>query len=124
MISTIVLASQVSMIVQYFGQHAKERRQQWRQLYEDQRQQDYSEDSELHKELIDEIEFLRRLVKQEESLSRLTDLALSLGGFIAFWVLGAIVYHAIEGWSWGNAMYFCYVTFFTIGFVSSQCSHV
>jgi potassium channel subfamily K len=106
------------MIVRFFSDNASARRLKWRELYEHKREQEFKEDLNLDDELVEEMEFLKRLVDQEERISRFYDLGLSLFGFISFWMLGAVVYRAIEGWSFGDAVYYCYVTFFTIGFVS------
>lgn len=108
------------MIVQFFGELASARRQSWRQMYERKRQQDVTSISaDIDSELVDEISFLKHLADQEERMSRAYDLALSLLGFVTFWMVGATAYHLIEGWSFGNSVYYCYITFFTIGFVSA-----
>lgn len=108
------------MIVQFFGQQTEARRDKWRQIYELKRQQEATGLVEVNDELVEEISFLKRISEQEDRLSRTYDLFLSLFGFVTFWMLGAVVYHAIEGWSFGNSVYYCYVTFFTIGFVSDH----
>lgn len=113
-----VLASQVSMIVQFFGAQTVARRDNWRRIYELKREQDNTGPFDVDQELVEEINLLKRISEQEDRLSRTYDLILSLFGFVSFWLLGAVVYHAIEGWSFGNSVYYCYVTFFTIGFVS------
>lgn len=106
------------MIVQFFSETAFERRQEWRKIYEDRRQNEaISADTGVDEELVKEMDFLTHLAEQEEKLSRTYDLSLSLLGFISFWMIGACVYRAIEGWSFGDSVYYCYITFFTIGFV-------
>lgn len=108
------------MIVQFFGQQTEARRNKWRQIYELKREQEATGLVEVDEELVEEISFLKRISEQEDRLSRTYDLFLSLFGFVTFWMLGAVVYHAIEGWTFGNSVYYCYVTFFTIGFVSDR----
>lgn len=117
-----VLASQVSMIVQFFSQQTEARRTKWRQIYELKREQEATGIFNADEELVEEINFLKRLADQEDRLSRVYDLTLSLLGFVSFWMIGAAAYEAIEGWSFGNSVYYCYVTFFTIGFVSASHS--
>lgn len=38
--------------------------------------------------------------------------------FIIFWLFGALVFHYSEGWSYFNAMYFCFLCLLTIGYGS------
>lgn len=114
-----VLASQVSMIVQFFSEHATERRRIWRKIYEDKRRNEGAcVQADRKHDLVEEMGFLQRLAEQEDKMSRTYDLVLSLLGFVTFWMVGAAAYQAIEGWTFGNSVYYCYVTFFTIGFVS------
>lgn len=107
------------MIVQFFSEHATERRQGWREIYENKRKHDNgSNETDVDQELVKEMSFLKHLAEQEERMSRTYDLSLSLLGFVSFWMFGAAAYHAIEGWTFGDSVYYCYITFFTIGFVS------
>lgn len=91
------LGALVTTIISYFSQRAEKRRARWRALYEQRQEQEYRK---LHPtdELIAEMQFLERLVKQENAISRLYDLALSLLLFLLFWFLGAIVFHFLEVW--------------------------
>jgi potassium channel subfamily K len=62
---------------------------------------------------------IRRLKKQgqaEEDMNELQELFFSACALITFWLLGALIYHFMEGWSYGNSLYFNYVFLFTIGF--------
>ncbi|RLV91988.1 Outward-rectifier potassium channel TOK1 [Spathaspora sp. JA1] len=36
--------------------------------------------------------------------------------FIGFWLIGAVAFHAIEGWSYFNSVYFCFLCLLTIGY--------
>lgn len=38
--------------------------------------------------------------------------------FTLFWLLGALVFHFAEGWSYFNSMYFCFLCLLTIGYGS------
>ncbi|SMN21721.1 similar to Saccharomyces cerevisiae YJL093C TOK1 Outward-rectifier potassium channel of the plasma membrane with two pore domains in tandem [Maudiozyma saulgeensis] len=38
--------------------------------------------------------------------------------FLMFWLLGAMVFHYAEGWSYFNCMYFCFLCLITIGYGS------
>ncbi|PWN23534.1 hypothetical protein BCV69DRAFT_279462 [Microstroma glucosiphilum] len=53
---------------------------------------------------------------RRESSEFYSKLTVSLLLFIAFWLLGALVFHFTEGWSFFTAFYFCFVLFTTIGF--------
>lgn len=111
------------MIIQFFGEHTANRRRRWRKIYKDNRRQEsVSSQTDIEHELVEEMGFLKRLAEQEDRMSRTSDLSLSFAGFVTFWLVGAAAYHAIEGWTFGDSVYFCYVTFFTIGFVSVQPS--
>ncbi|EJD43365.1 voltage-gated potassium channel [Auricularia subglabra TFB-10046 SS5] len=36
--------------------------------------------------------------------------------FLTFWVLGAVIFWKAEGWGFGIALYFCFITFSTLGY--------
>ncbi|KAK7059765.1 tandem pore domain k+ channel [Favolaschia claudopus] len=36
--------------------------------------------------------------------------------FITFWMIGSVVFMQTEGWSFGVSLYFCFITFMTIGY--------
>jgi potassium channel subfamily K len=63
-----------------------------------------------------EIARLHRRASHNAAMSQLFDLLWSAGVLILFWVVGAIIFHYMEGWSMGDAFYFNYVFFLTIGF--------
>lgn len=60
-------------------------------------------------------EFRQDLIKREQAefWSKLT---VSLVLFLSFWLLGAMVFHFTEGWTYFEAFYFCFVLFTTIGY--------
>lgn len=43
-------------------------------------------------------------------------LAVSLGLFLVFWLVGAAVFSTLEGWSYGISFYFVFVMASTIGY--------
>ena len=104
------LATQVSTIINFFSSRARARKDRWRTLYEQKREIEY-EKMHPSDELIAEMEFLNRLVKQETILSNLYDLTVSLASFLSFWFIGAMIFHFLEGWTYGTSLYFCYVFF-------------
>lgn len=55
------------------------------------------------------ISFKKQLQNEQSKEFRLK---LSVVGsiFLAFWLIGAAVFHACEGWGYGNALYFSYIT--------------
>lgn len=63
-----------------------------------------------------EIQRLKRQGQAEEDMTELAELFFSACALVTFWLLGALIYHFMEGWSYGNSLYFNYVFLFTIGF--------
>lgn len=49
---------------------------------------------------------------------RISSIASTMLTFIIFWLFGALVFHYAEGWSYFNAMYFCFLCLLTIGYGS------
>ncbi|KAF9486281.1 voltage-gated potassium channel [Pholiota conissans] len=45
-----------------------------------------------------------------------TRLVLSLSLFVIFWMAGSAIFMKTEGWPFGAAMYFCFVSFSTVGY--------
>lgn len=66
--------------------------------------------------LIEEVERLRRMVEVRQNASEVFDLFYSILLLVIFWFVGGAIYHVMEGWSFGNAMYFSYIFFLTIGY--------
>lgn len=52
-------------------------------------------------------------------MSQLVDLVWSAVALLVFWVAGAAMFHGIEGWSFGNAVYAVVILTLTIGKSSS-----
>ncbi|GAB1520464.1 hypothetical protein RhiTH_003540 [Rhizoctonia solani] len=63
-----------------------------------------------------EIAFLRELHEHQGWREQGVDLAQSLIGFLIFWLAGAAIFGAVESWSYGDGLYFCYVFFLSIGY--------
>lgn len=68
-----------------------------------------SSDPSLEETLEDEI-------KDSEGTETVRQLILSLIAFILFWLLGSLVFHFTENWSYTTAMYFCFISWATIGY--------
>ncbi|KAF5318422.1 hypothetical protein D9619_010924 [Psilocybe cf. subviscida] len=43
-------------------------------------------------------------------------LAVALGLFIVFWTAGSAIFMKTEGWTFGSSVYFCFVSFTTVGY--------
>ncbi|KAB5589919.1 Outward-rectifier potassium channel TOK1 [Ceratobasidium theobromae] len=109
-----LLAGCVSMIVSFLNDHRKEHKAKVRAEREKawQMSQMSSEDPSLERE----ITFLRKLHERQGWCEQAIDLAKSLGAFLAFWFAGAAIFGAVESWSYGDGLYFCYVFFLSIGY--------
>ncbi|KAG0019585.1 hypothetical protein BGZ80_005583 [Entomortierella chlamydospora] len=58
----------------------------------------------------------RKLAYQESMEEYSRRLRLSFIMFMSFWLIGAGIFQVIESWSYGEAMYFCFVAFSSIGY--------
>lgn len=105
LIGIALVASQVSDILSFFGESARNRKAELRRLFE-RHQQSVLESLEPAEELIKEMEYLQRMHAQENAASRLYDVALSLVAFSLFWFIGALVFARAEGWTYGTSLYF------------------
>lgn len=65
-----------------------------------------------------EAQRLRHLVSTQRRAREMVDLAISIGILAIFWIVNAIIYHYTEGWTFGNAFYFSYIFFLTVGYGS------
>ncbi|KAG8712754.1 hypothetical protein FRC11_014283, partial [Ceratobasidium sp. 423] len=63
-----------------------------------------------------EIAFLADLHKRQGWREQGVDLTQSMTGFLVFWFVGAAIFGAVESWSYGDSLYFCYVFFLSIGY--------
>ncbi|KAG9311807.1 hypothetical protein JVU11DRAFT_8054 [Chiua virens] len=58
----------------------------------------------------------RKAVADAEKNAYVIRSGLSWGLFLVFWMGGAAIFKATEGWSYGSSIYFCFVSFSTIGY--------
>lgn len=63
-----------------------------------------------------EIEEQAGMLARREHHRQLRNIFLALLFFSIFWFVGALVFKFSEGWPYGEAMYFCYVFFMTVGY--------
>lgn len=59
---------------------------------------------------------LKEQLSEEERQEFRTKLTVSVSLFVVFWLGGAGIFVACESWTFGNAMWFAYETFSTIGY--------
>ncbi|CAE6476460.1 unnamed protein product [Rhizoctonia solani] len=109
-----LLASCISMIISFFNEHQQQHKAKARAEREMawQISQMRSENPSLQRE----IEFLYELHERQGWRERGIDLIESLVGFLVFWFAGAAIFGAVESWSYGDGLYFCYVFFLSIGY--------
>ena len=64
-------------------------------------------------EAYDKIRAIRRSAKMRQlNLS----LLFTIGNFMVFWLVGALVFLLVEGWTYFNGVYFCFLCLITIGY--------
>ncbi|EGV61602.1 hypothetical protein CANTEDRAFT_135544 [Yamadazyma tenuis ATCC 10573] len=64
----------------------------------------------------DGFRIMRRIEHKCRSQQEVSSVILNLGVFAALWLLGAVVFRYVEGWSYFNAVYFCLLCLITIGY--------
>ncbi|KAI9462782.1 voltage-gated potassium channel [Lactarius psammicola] len=57
-----------------------------------------------------------KVLEREERRSLYIKLGLSWALFFTFWTIGSLIFSHTEGWTYGQAMYFCFIAFTTIGY--------
>jgi voltage-gated potassium channel Kch len=57
-----------------------------------------------------------KTLEREERRSLYVKLGLSWTLFFVFWTIGSLIFSKTEGWPYGDAMYFCFIAFTTIGY--------
>ncbi|KAI9444156.1 voltage-gated potassium channel [Lactarius indigo] len=57
-----------------------------------------------------------KVLEREERRSLYFKLGLSWALFFTFWTIGSLIFSHTEGWTYGEAMYFCFIAFTTIGY--------
>ncbi|KAH7105107.1 voltage-gated potassium channel [Auriculariales sp. MPI-PUGE-AT-0066] len=55
-------------------------------------------------------------VAKQESKDTTVKLAVAWMIFLTFWLLGALIFRVTERWTYGQALYYCFITFSTIGY--------
>ncbi|KAJ8688704.1 Potassium channel, variant 3 [Pleurotus ostreatus] len=55
-------------------------------------------------------------MEREEEKAFYASLTVAWTLFLAFWIAGSAIFHATEGWPLGSTMYFCFMSFMTIGY--------
>ncbi|CAE6475483.1 unnamed protein product [Rhizoctonia solani] len=109
-----LLASCISMIVSFFNDHQREHKAKARA--EREKVWHMSQMRTDNPSLQREIAFLTKLHQRQGWRERGVDLMESLAGFLVFWFVGAAIFSAVESWSYGDGLYFCYVFFLSIGY--------
>lgn len=61
-------------------------------------------------------EHMRKIRRQVKFRQANYSFLITMSAFIVFWLIGALVFDAIEGWGYFNAVYYCFVTLLTIGY--------
>lgn len=117
-----LLANQISIIIDTTATRSEARKLKWRQRYAARIAQHEERKGEMIKDQSDidvlhaEIKKLKDQAQSEEDITELAELFYSACALVSFWLIGAVIYHYTEGWSYGNSLYFNYVFLFTIGY--------
>ncbi|KAL1411067.1 Potassium channel [Vanrija albida] len=110
-----LLANEVSTIIDFIQNRAQDKRDGWRKNYA----------VAMHKEalarqpyatLIDEMSLIHQINLHQETMVQLYDLFWSGFTLAAFWLIGAVIFHFLEDWGYGNTLYALMITCLTIGF--------
>ncbi|QRV84630.1 ion channel protein [Ceratobasidium sp. AG-Ba] len=109
-----LLAECISMIVSFFNKHHQQHKARARAEREKQWQLEQMDTQEPSLER--EIEFLAQLHERQGWREQYAELLRSAFGFLTFWFVGAAIFGALESWSYGDALYFCYVFFLSVGY--------
>lgn len=67
-------------------------------------------------DLKEEIHLLEQQQKAEDNRAEMLSLSYSMMSFCVLWFIGALIFSQMEGWTYGNGLYFNYVFFLTLGF--------
>ncbi|ORY28329.1 hypothetical protein BCR39DRAFT_535524 [Naematelia encephala] len=109
------LGNEIALIIAFISTRSDERRSKWRKRYE----------NAMHREanalrptasLIEEMALIHQINNREELMTQLYDLWWSALSLLIFWMIGAVMFSQIEGWSFGNAVYAVMILSITIGF--------
>ena len=108
------LTSDPRQIIDFFQESIDRRKAAWRASYEAARQsqqQNHNPESDLQVE----IDHISNIYKRENVRLNAQDLLLTVPLFLTFFLVGALIFHYMEGWTYGSGMYFTYVVFLTVG---------
>ncbi|ORY84754.1 hypothetical protein BCR37DRAFT_344839, partial [Protomyces lactucae-debilis] len=113
-IGVVHFATVVTGIISYFQSRTKLRHKTSRRKYRQKRlEMERAPDTP---DLIAEMALLEDHQRQEERDAQIVDLFYSLLTFLTLWLIGAVIFSKLEGWTYGNSLYFASVFFLTIGF--------
>lgn len=65
---------------------------------------------------LDDEEDLPESIKKEEQAAFYARLGIACSLFLAFWMTGSAIFMQTENWTFGNAAYFCFISFTTVGY--------
>ncbi|RSH94166.1 hypothetical protein EHS25_003969 [Saitozyma podzolica] len=107
------LGNEIVVIFSFIQGRAEARRDKWRKRYEGAM---HAEANRLRPtgSLMQEMALIEEINKREETMSQLVDLVWSAVALFVFWVAGAAMFHGIQGWSFGNAVYAVVILTLTI----------
>lgn len=104
--SIAFLAVLIGVLVDFLKTGAKNRRSRWRQRYETKLKTETERRTGKHRALVEEIAELQKMESREKKWERNFALATSSASLVVFWLIGGAVFMAIEGMTFGSAMYF------------------
>ncbi|KAG8863540.1 hypothetical protein FRB96_008280 [Tulasnella sp. 330] len=109
------LGSLIDMIIGFFKDRSTERKARTRAEFERQRQIEEDKKQE-PAELDKEIHFLHSMNEHQDKMDQVQEFIYSCAGFLAFWLVGAVIFSHLEAWSYGTGLYFGYIFFLTVGY--------
>ncbi|WVR05393.1 hypothetical protein IAU60_002407 [Kwoniella sp. DSM 27419] len=109
------LGNGIAQIIGFISSRSEGRREKWRQRFEKAMHAE-ADRTRPKASLTEEMALIHQINLREEIMSQCYDLVWSALGLITFWLSGAAIFNAIEGWGFGNAVYSCMILSLTIGF--------
>ncbi|GAA95008.1 uncharacterized protein L969DRAFT_51947 [Mixia osmundae IAM 14324] len=110
------LAQLVNGMVTFFKQRTDQRKKDYREtLANDKKIRAKTGYLEKEATLVDEMAFLEAIEAREEQVAQSIEFAMSITVFLLFMLLGAWIFSSIEGWTYGDGLYWSYVTYSTLG---------
>lgn len=109
-----LLANQISLIVSVSTRNMAKYRKQLHAIEEATVADLVKRDNEPY--LQAEARRLHHITTQQRGAQDLVDLGASFAVLVVFWLVSAAIYHAAEGWPLGDALYFSYIFFLSIGY--------